>query len=70
MPPTELPGVGVFQVDGEYGIRARDVAVLPDGLQLKSDDWDEPYLSTDDGAKLKDLWLTCARAWRDVVEGK
>lgn len=66
--PTELAGVGKFSPGDGYGLDDDDVAVLPDGVTLTTDDWGEPYVTLTDTAQIKALWRECVKAWQKTIE--
>jgi CRISPR-associated RAMP protein (TIGR02581 family) len=66
--PDVLVGVGAFEPDKRYGLNSEDQVRLPDGINLITDDWDEPGLALKEDAQIKDIWRRCAKAWRKIVE--
>jgi CRISPR-associated RAMP protein (TIGR02581 family) len=64
----QLAGVGAFVVAGldeNYRLSAGDVADLPDGLKMDTDDWKEVWLKLTDEAQIERVWAkTCVPAWR------
>jgi hypothetical protein len=65
--PSILAGAGTVRPDDGYGLNSDDIAPLPDGVRLGTDDWMEPCLMLVDG-QIKGLWRECAKAWQQVVE--
>jgi CRISPR-associated RAMP protein (TIGR02581 family) len=63
-----LAGAGCFPNTDGYGFSADDVAALPDGLTLGTDEWGEVELLLTDEADIERVWTeTCVPAWRTAV---
>jgi CRISPR-associated RAMP protein (TIGR02581 family) len=65
----QLAGAGAFvRSDEGYRLPSNDVADLPDGLRMDTDDWKEVWLKLTDEAQIERVWAkTCVPAWRAAV---
>jgi hypothetical protein len=64
----QMAGAGAFVrsgIDEGYRLPTNDVADLPDGLRMDTDDWKEVWLKSTDEAQIERVWAkTCVPAWR------
>jgi len=68
---NQLAGAGAFAAtegDGSYRLPTGDVADLPDGLRMDTDDWGGVWLHLTDESQIERVWAeTCVPAWRTTA---
>jgi len=68
-PEKQKARPGALFLDEDHCLPLGDVADLPNGLQLDTDDWGEVQLELTDTSQIEQLWTeTCVPAWSRTAE--